>query len=307
MNNLAKRSIIWIVLAALLSATLACGALSGTDGADTGGDDNGGEIAPLPTDPPTQAPEEEQEAEEPTDEPAAEPTATVEPTDVPVEEQSILIVIEDKLSGQASFTSSDEIGESLDALGLSYDTWNTGGDGIPAESTLAEYTTVIWTVGDDCCDAPERASFDSMEEYIQQGGNLLIEGGSVAYALTCNLNDYDFIEGNFGVTVASTCQDWGPMGDIVVETDHPVTDGFASDALELNVFGRVRPDIVQPEEGTTVLFVRGPNSARRDSPAVVATQPTSDSKVVYTIVPLQWFSNASRELFLSNVLDWFSE
>jgi hypothetical protein len=245
-------------------------------------DDDGGEAEPEPTDEPEELPTA-----------TPEPTATSEP-----EEVRMLLVSEDALSGRTDFTSADEIAESLDSLGIEYDRQATK-DGYPSVAEMLEYTGVIWSAGDDCCDTQE-VSPATVSEYLDEGGNLFIEGGTVAYAWQVSgLTQY--IE-NLGVVAT----DFTPMGDIVLVTEHPVTEGFDSAPIQLQVSSSIPPDVVEPIDDTVVLFERGPNSASRGEAAMVAYE-TDDTKFVFSAASIQWMPPAAREQLLQNIVGWFSQ
>jgi hypothetical protein len=253
-------------------------------------------VPPTPTPTPTEVPPTP--TPEPTEVP---PTPTPEPTEVPPtptpEPLTILLVAEDSLSGRASFTSSDEIGETLDILGVDFDTWSTHRSGVPTRKAISAYTVVIWAVGDDCCDSPPPDSVEAMIGYLNGGGNLIAEGGSMASPWAGHPFTLDYL----GVTVTG----YSPIGDIVVEdSDHPLAAGFPEGSISLSVSGLVPPDTIGPGKADAV-FVRGPKSAEAGTPAITA-HDTGRFKVVFSAVPLQWLSSVDRERLLQNALDWFS-
>jgi hypothetical protein len=238
---------------------------------------------------PTEVPPTPTEEPAPTEEP---PTPT--PTPAPL---TVLLVIEDALSGRADFTSSDEIASSLDALGVEYETWGTYDDGAPTASFMSDYPVVIWSVGDDCCDSPPLESINAMVDYLDDGGNLLIEGGAVLHPW----KDHPFALDYLNVQWTG----YSSLGDLVVEDpDHPLAEGFPNTPISLNVNGRVYPITFEPKQAD-VVFVRGPKSAEVGK-ASISAYDSGHYRTILSTVPLQWFGAADRELFLKNALDWLS-
>ncbi|NDJ51829.1 MAG: hypothetical protein GYB68_01950 [Chloroflexi bacterium] len=247
--------------------------------------------------------EEDATEEEPSPtEPPAEPTATiVEATETPLPTEApsltVLLVAEDELSGRPEWTSADEIASALDSLDVTYDRWRTYQDGQPGRTAANEYDVIIWAVGDDCCDSPTQSSLDTMLQFLDDGGRILIEGGAVIspWPNTPFVQDYLSIRHD----------GWSPVVDLTLSNaNHPLAEGFSGDTLNLSVNSRVRPDAVETRAAVAV-FSRGPNSAQSGNPVITAYDSGS-FKTVYSSVPLQWMRSNDRRQLIENALNWFA-
>ncbi|MEM3341144.1 MAG: NosD domain-containing protein [Thermoplasmata archaeon] len=91
---------------------------------------------------------------------------------------------------------------SLNSLGILYDYWNTMTNGTPDYPDLAPYPVVIWFTGDDWHYTMEKDEQASLEQYLDNGGNLFLTGQDIGYYLIADGNDdgvfyYNYIHARY--------------------------------------------------------------------------------------------------------------
>lgn len=98
----------------------------------------------------------------------------------PLTQPTILIVADDDGSYCVRGTSLSEFELALQSAGYSYDIWKESVKGRPSLEVLANYNLVIWTSGDYSWKSIDKIDAYTLEEYLNQGGNILIEGENIA-------------------------------------------------------------------------------------------------------------------------------
>jgi len=92
----------------------------------------------------------------------------------------ILIVADDDGLYCYRGTSLDEFEHILRLEGYNYDVWIESKEGRPSLNTLLNYELIIWTSGDYSWKSIDKIDAYTLEEYLNQGGNILIEGENIA-------------------------------------------------------------------------------------------------------------------------------
>lgn len=166
---------------------------------------------------------------------------------------------------------------------------------------LQAVDAVIWTTGDFWDDAPDEEDAKLLEDYIKNGGNLLISGGFVAF-------DWDhtsFIENVLHADYLSLEE----QKDIKLEApEHPVARGFEEDQVIVFVIPpseeTYSPNAIAPLEDAETIFVRGPTS-ESDGEASIITYQDRRSRVAYIAFPMFLMPEEEQARLVNNVIRWF--
>jgi len=187
----------------------------------------------------------------------------------------------------------------LEMLGYSATVHSVYDLGMPTVNDLQAYDAVFWMVGENCCSAPSFDSVDVLTQFLDEGGKLFIEGGSVAFALNSD-GQLTFLEDYLGASYV----DFGELMDVEVAGSHPLSAGlpdvltFASGQISL-------ADVIEAEGNAEVIFIRGPESTFDGETAMVAK--AGDSRVIFAAFSISFLEDNDLEVLLLNAIDWFSQ
>jgi hypothetical protein len=212
---------------------------------------------------------------------------------------NVLVVADDEeYAGSDEGIGSARIADTLEMLGYTANLRSVFYDGMPAPSDLQGYDAVFWMVGENCCSAPSFDSVDVLIPYLDDGGRLFIEGGSVAFTLNSDGN-LTFLEDYLGASY----YDFGDLIDLEVAGTHPLTAGLP-DVMVFGGFNISLSDVIQPVGNAEVILYRGPDSSFAGEPAMVAKE--DDSRVVFAAFTISFLEDSDLESLLLNAMDWFS-
>ena len=96
-------------------------------------------------------------------------------------EKKILVVDDDDGGGLVSGTSLAAFESALTAADYDYLVWTESALGNPPLSVLTKFELVVWTCGDYWNGAVDSTDAAILDYYLAQGGNVLLEGASIAY------------------------------------------------------------------------------------------------------------------------------
>src|SRR5574341_816947 len=173
-------------------------------------------------------------------------------------------------------------------------------DGPLTIGDLAEYDMVFWSIGDYCCTTPTEENALLLQEYLDGGGKLLIDGVFIA----TDWRDTEFLTDYLGAIFLG----FGVQVDLMAgDEPHPVSEGFGGATIPfiLTSSNAPQPDIIAPSGDGSVVFVRGPESASPGEASVIAYEENS-RQVVYAAFSLYVLPDDYLQLFLENVINWFS-
>jgi hypothetical protein len=125
-------------------------------------------------------------------------------------------------------------------------------DPIPSLAFLQQYSAVIVTCGDHygyCLTNPFRDLTQVLIQYHNSEGDLIFEGGDVAYSLT----NWDYTEFMESVLHASFIEDLTNMGLFLNNTFDPITQGLPSQIPLSNGLGSPSVDLVLPTNGSEMV------------------------------------------------------
>ncbi|MBN1484858.1 MAG: ThuA domain-containing protein [Chloroflexia bacterium] len=183
------------------------------------------------------------------------------------------------------------------------DEWYEYTEGEPSLDDLLPYDAVIWATGTCSGTAPSESDAETLLEYVDHGGRLLIGGmrvgsdwaGSDFYAGVCHAEFLDV----------------APQIDLQVsDGEHPITEGLeAGQVIEFDEFYaeyEMHPDVIAPLEGADVVFVRGPNSEQAGAASVLAYEGEA-GRVVYMAFPSFFVLGEEMDLLIQNAVSWLLE
>lgn len=125
-------------------------------------------------------------------------------------------------------------------------------DPIPSLSFLQQYSAVVVTCGDHygyCLTNPFRNLTQMLTRYHNAGGDLIFEGGDVAYSLA----NWDHIEFMQSVLHVNFIQDLTNMGLHLNNTFHSITQDLPSQIPLTNGLGSPSVDLVLPTNGSEMV------------------------------------------------------
>jgi subtilisin family serine protease len=208
----------------------------------------------------------------------------------------ILIVNDDdgtNIEG-GSKTSLPAFESALTTAGYDYVVWSESSMGHMPLSFLTEFELVIWTCGDYWNGAVDSFDAVTLEGYLALGGNLLLEGASVAY---------DHGDDDFMVNVAHALnQTEGITADglTVTDPDHPVTAGLPTSFNWSTTPPFVDP--VSPTNGGAEVI----QYTETGVTAVTVFKGSSEGAVVYCAFPFYCLSDSEAETLAINSVEWLT-
>ncbi len=207
----------------------------------------------------------------------------------------ILIVNDNDGTGVVGRTSLPVIASALNAGNLDYWVWDESKMGRPTLGYLSRFELVIWTCGDYYSAPVDSIDAVTLQSYIAQGGNLLLEGEDIGY---------NHISDSFMVNVAHAIykvDNAVAPGLTVTDTTHRVTAGLPASFTWMTT--PTYPDGVNPTNGGfTVLNYTGTSHT-----AVTAFDSTAaGGSVVYYSFPLYCLKAAERETLTLNSVAWLT-
>jgi hypothetical protein len=204
----------------------------------------------------------------------------------------ILIVNDDDGGNWIRGTSLQEFVSALGSLGYDYWVWNESSDGNPPLDFLVKFKLVIWTCGDFWSWAVDQSDAATLQSYLAQGGNILLEGEDIGY-------NHDADE--FMVNVAhATYQvdNTGAPGLTVTDPTHPVTFNLPTSFTWL--IDPPYDDGVTPTNGgVEVIRYTGTTWT-----AVTVFGENVGGKVVYYAFPLYCLPEPHRTTLAINSINW---
>jgi len=204
----------------------------------------------------------------------------------------ILIVNDDDGGNWISGTSLTEFKSALTSAGYDYWVWNESSMGNPPLDFLLEFELVIWTCGDYWDWAVDSVDAETLEAYLTQGGNILLEGEDIGYN-----HDAD----NFMINVAHAIMQvdgTGAPGLTVTDPNHPVTFNLPPSFNWLT--NPPYDDGVSPTNGgAEVIRYTGTTWT-----AVTVFEGNSSGSVVYYAFPFYCLPEPHRTTLAINSVNW---
>jgi PKD repeat protein/archaellum component FlaF (FlaF/FlaG flagellin family) len=204
----------------------------------------------------------------------------------------ILIVNDDDGSSLVHGTSLPEFESALTALGYDYWVWNESSMGNPPLDFLTKFQLVIWTCGDYWNRAVDPTDAVTLESYLAQGGNILLEGEDIGY---------DHHADDFMANVAHAIyqvDNSGAPGLTVTDPTHPVTFDLPTSFTWLT--DPPYDDGVSPTNGgAEVIQYTGTTWT-----AVTVFEGASNGSVVYYAFPLYCLAQSHGEKLATNSINW---
>ena len=215
----------------------------------------------------------------------------VEAASVLVDVLNILIVNDDDGGGLISGTSLPQFESALTDADYDYVVWNESSKGDPRLHFLTQFELVIWTCGDYWNGAVDPSDATILEYYLAQGGNLLLEGASIAY----DHGDDDFMV-NVAHAINQTEIEAG--GLTVTDPDHPVTSGLPT-SFTWSTDPPFVDNVSPTNEGAEVIQYTGTSGT-----AVTVFDGVNGRSVVYCAFPLYFLKPQERQILIINSVEW---
>ena len=206
----------------------------------------------------------------------------------------ILLVVDDDGYNWEAGTSSTKFEYVLSNLGHNYTVWNESRDGRPSLTQLLQYDLVIWTCGDYWRGAVDDEDATTLIEYIQQGGNLILEGDDIGY-------DHESDEFMRQVAHAIMQVDYtGAPGITVIDENDPLVQGLPH-SISWTIDPPYDDGVLPTNNGYSVMEYTGTEYS-----ALIAYRGITDGSVVYIAFPLYSLSDEEAEILIGNAVDWFT-
>lgn len=204
-----------------------------------------------------------------------------------------IVIVNDNDGGSwINGTSLPEFEIALKAAGYTYFVWNESSMGNPPLDFLTRFKLVIWTCGDYWDWAVDPVDAVTLESYLVQGGNILLEGEDIGY---------DHGADSFMINVAHAIMqedDTESPGLTVTDPFHPVTQGLPTNFTWLTI--PPYDDGVSPTNGgAEVIRYTGTTWT-----AVTVFEGVSVGSVVYYSFPLYCLAQPERETLTINSVNW---
>jgi len=203
----------------------------------------------------------------------------------------ILIVADNDGGYYIRGTSLPEFESALKAANYDYLVWDESSMGRPSLDFLTKFSLVIWTCGDYWSGAVDPTDATTLEAYLAQGGNIILEGEDIGY---------DHHDDRFMVNVAHAIYKvdrTGAPGLTVTNPTHPVTRD-----LPTTITWMTYPpydDGVSPTNGGFEVI----RYTETEWTAVTVFEGTSLGYVVYYAFPLYCLKQSIRDTLVINSIE----
>jgi hypothetical protein len=188
----------------------------------------------------------------------------------------------------------DEIRLPIEYAGYGAHVWNETVQGLPCLEALFDVDAVIWHTGTMWSDAVDPVDSRTLIQYVQLGGNLLLEGEDIGF---------DHRSDEFMKYVAHATflvDDAGVSSLEVTWPEHPVVTNLPSNFSFLTK--PPYPDGVKPTNGgQEVIRYKDTNFT---AVTVYNGRIKSEGRVVYIAFPLHYLSQEERQTLLVNSIKW---
>lgn len=207
-----------------------------------------------------------------------------------------ILIIDDNDGGSwVDGTSLPEFKSALTTAGFDYGVWDESFMGNPLLDFLTKFKLVVWTCGDYWGGAVDPTDAVTLESYLTQGGNILLEGEDIGY-------DHD--ADSFMVNVAHAIYEvdgTGASGLTVTDPTHPVTQGLPANFAWLT--DPPYDDGVTPTNGGFEVIRYTDTSWT--AVTVFDGTGTSNGSIVYYAFPIYCLGQPERDTLIINSVNWF--
>jgi subtilisin family serine protease len=195
----------------------------------------------------------------------------------------------------------------LDALGITYDVWDTVSMGTPTFADMGPYQAVIWFTGYDWQTPVTAEEEAELILYLDNGGNVLMSNQEQNYAfgLTPLLTDYFWVDSiTDDVTLLGT-------GGNPADPLYAALGPYAMDRPdEFGIYWPVDPQYVGPYDDEVYVKAGGfePMLYTTDGAPNGTRFEGSGFRTVYLAYPVEWLTDVgARADVLGTALGWFCE
>jgi len=206
----------------------------------------------------------------------------------------ILIVDDNDGRPWAYGTSLPEFESALTVAGYDYAVWSESSMGNPPLDCLIKSKLVIWTCGDYYDWAVDQTDAATLESYLSQGGNILLEGEDVAYNHETDNFMTNVAHAIFQVDYTEA------LGLTVTAPTHPVTQDLPTSFTWLS--DPSYDDGVVPTNGGFEVIRYTDTSLT--AVTVFDGTGTGNGSVVYYAFPIFCLNQSERDTLIINSVDW---
>lgn len=203
----------------------------------------------------------------------------------------ILIVADNDGRSHIRGTSLSEFESALKAADYDYFVWDELSMGRPPLDFLKKFSLVVWTCGDYWSGAVDPTDATTLEAYLAQGGNIILEGEDIGY---------DHHDDRFMVNVAHALFETdytGAPGLTVTNPTHPVTRDLPTSITWVTY--PPSDDGVSPTNGGFEVI----RYTETEWTAVTVFEGTSLGYVVYYAFPLYCLGQSIRNTLVINSIE----
>lgn len=212
------------------------------------------------------------------------------------ESGNILVVDDDDGSYYSNLgTSKDQIVSVLNSNGYEFNVWVESAYGRPSLNILEKFGVVIWTCGDYWHWAVDPIDADTLIQYVNGGGAIILEGGDIGFD---HFND-ELMENIAHATYQ--VDSVGSNGLTVVDPYHPICKDIP------NSFGwQMSPGwedgVIPNNSGQEIIRYTDTTYS-----AAIAFGNGGAKSTVYLSFPIAWMEENIREKIMINSLEWLQQ
>jgi thermitase len=209
------------------------------------------------------------------------------------EMRHILAVADDDANCFASKgTSLNEITSALTKQGYVFSTWTESEYGRPGLDMLLKFRLLIWTCGDYWNYAVDSADADTLRQYVNNGGSILLEGEDIG------LNHFNDGFMNDVAHAISQVDTVGSNGLSPIDSSHLVCEGLPS-SISWMTHPPSEDGVTPTTDGKEVIGYTGTSYS-----AVVTSGNGGSGSTVYISFPLSCLEETIREKVIVNSIRW---
>jgi hypothetical protein len=221
----------------------------------------------------------------------------------PLNTGKILVVSDDDGANPVGYKRGTSLPEFESILsGLDCDVWTESTQGHPSLGILQQYDVVVWTCGDSndyVTRAVDREDSSTLEQYLNLGGNILVEGQRICWN---RASGFDAFANKVLHVDYEASIDSAPLQ--IVDSSHPIAAN-----LPMNLSWVVEPkdyaDSVEPVNGGQKIIGYG-NRFQRGAVVVFDGAKMGIGSVVVYSFPIYWLSFCERNVLVLNSVAWLT-
>lgn len=212
------------------------------------------------------------------------------------ESGNILVVSDDDGAYFSNIgTSKNQIASTLTKYGYEFNIWVESIYGRPSLNTLNQFRVVIWTCGDYWHWAVDPTDSDTLIQYIDGGGTVILEGGDIGF---------DHFNDDLMVNIAHATYQVdrvGSSGLTVTASSHPISVDLPN-SFEWEISPGWEDGVVPTNDGEEIVeYTNTPYSA------IVTFGNGGAKSTVYLCFPIACLQENIRDKIIINSVEWLQQ